>query len=80
MEFDILAYIVQRPQRLISHEELVRCAARTVYRAESSLLRVHVARLRKKLALMPPLIETVRGRGFRVGDHWVKSVLKIPAA
>jgi DNA-binding response OmpR family regulator len=50
--------------------QLVRGLSRGGYRVDhgpSKVLDVHVAALRKKLGL-PGLIETVYGRGFRLGE------------
>lgn len=65
LEFDILAYLIRNPVRVISKEELLRRVVRTFVSAESSLIRVHISHLRRKLGPQANIIETVRGRGFR---------------
>ena len=69
MEFDLLAYLMQHAGRVISQEELAGRVLRAVYSAESSLVRVHMSHLRRKLGSSSEVIETVRGRGFRVREQ-----------
>jgi len=66
LEFDILLYLAQQSHRLVSNEEIMRQVVRGVYRPESSLVRVHISHLRRKLGAEAGLIGTVRGRGFRL--------------
>jgi len=65
MEFDTLAYLMRNAPRVISQQELFSSVAGSVYQAESSLMRVHVSNLRRKLGGHGQLIHTVRGRGFQ---------------
>src|SRR5262249_44173522 len=65
LEFDLLAYMMQHAGRVVSQEELAARVLRSAYSAESSLVRVHVSHLRRKLGTSGQMIETVRGRGFR---------------
>jgi DNA-binding response OmpR family regulator len=69
LEFDILAYLMEHADRVVSHEELVREVIGGVYHRESSLIRVHVAHLRRKLGPSATALETVRGRGLRFRDN-----------
>lgn len=64
LEFDLLAYLMRNACRVVAQEEIVRQVVRGVYRGESSLVRVHVAHLRRKLGRVAFVIQTVRGRGF----------------
>jgi DNA-binding response OmpR family regulator len=73
LEFDLLAYLMRHAHRVVSQEELVQRVIHGVYRAESSLIRVHVAHLRRKLGLQAGVIETVRGRGLRFLDTRITS-------
>jgi DNA-binding winged helix-turn-helix (wHTH) protein len=64
LEFDLLAYLMQHAHRVVSKDELVCQVIHGVYSAESSLIRVHISHLRRKLGMIDA-IETVRGRGLR---------------
>src|SRR5258706_16249888 len=73
--FAILRYLVQNPQRLVTHAEIVEAVWGKIAMSES-LLRTHVRDLRHVLG--EGIIETVVGRGYRfmaelkhvyVGDH-----------
>lgn len=68
MEFDTLAYLMRNAPRVVSQEELFSSVAGSVYHAQSSLMRVHVSNLRRKLGRHGRLIRTVRGRGFQFVD------------
>ncbi len=69
MEFDTLAYLMRSAPRVVSQEELFQSVAGSAYQAQSSLMRVHVSNLRRKLGRLGSVVRTVRGRGFQfVGD------------
>jgi DNA-binding response OmpR family regulator len=65
LEFGLLVYIMERANRVVSREELVEQVIRGTWRSETTLVRVHVAHLRRKLGPNSDVIETVRGRGIR---------------
>jgi DNA-binding winged helix-turn-helix (wHTH) protein len=60
--FAILRHLVQNPQRLVTHEELVEAVWGKIAMSES-LLRTHVHDLRQVLG--EDVVETVVGRGYR---------------
>jgi predicted ATPase len=60
--FAILRHLVEHPQRLVTHEEIVDAVWGKVAMSES-LLRTHLSALRE--ALGDGVIETVFGRGYR---------------
>lgn len=60
--FAILRYLVQNPNRLVSHEEIVGAVWGKVAMSES-LLRTHVRDLRQTIG--EGIVETVAGRGYR---------------
>jgi len=60
--FTILKYLVEHPQRLVTHEELVTAVWGKVVVSES-LLRTHLHDLRQ--AVGDKVVETVPGRGYR---------------
>jgi two-component system OmpR family response regulator len=64
LEFDLLVYLMRNADRVVCHEELVQQVIQGIYRKESSLIRVHVAHLRRKLGTAGTSVVTVRGRGF----------------
>jgi len=65
MELDTLAYLMRNAPRVISQPELFSSVAGSVYHAQSSLMRVHVSNLRRKLGAYGHVIHTVRGHGFQ---------------
>jgi predicted ATPase/DNA-binding winged helix-turn-helix (wHTH) protein len=60
--FAILRHLVEHPQRLVTHEELVEAVWGHIAMSES-LLRTHVSELRRVLG--EGAVETVVGRGYR---------------
>jgi len=66
VEFRLLAEIVTGRGQVRSREELLEAVWRIDFDPQTGLLDVHISNLRKKLAKAgPPLIETVRGVGYR---------------
>jgi len=66
-EFDILECLAADPGRVVSRQEILEAAWDAHWYGPTKVLDVHVAALRKKLG-RPSLIETVYGRGFRLGE------------
>jgi DNA-binding response OmpR family regulator len=66
-EFDILECLAVDPGRVRSRQEILEAAWDSNWYGPTKVLDVHIAALRKKLGV-PGLIETVYGRGFRLGD------------
>jgi DNA-binding response OmpR family regulator len=66
-EFDILECLAADPGRVVSRQEILETAWDAHWYGPTKVLDVHVAALRRKLA-EPGLIETVYGRGFRLGE------------
>jgi len=71
-EFDLLAYLMQRPGEVVSREMLARDVWQVSERATplDNVIDVHVARLRRKIdePFGTPLIRTLRGVDFMVGE------------
>jgi DNA-binding response OmpR family regulator len=65
-EFDILECLATDPGRVVSRQEILESAWDAHWYGPTKVLDVHVAALRRKLDV-PGLIETVYGRGFRLG-------------
>jgi DNA-binding response OmpR family regulator len=66
-EFDILECLAEDPGRVVSRQEVLEAAWDAHWYGPTKVLDVHVAALRRKLARYG-LIETVYGRGYRLGD------------
>jgi DNA-binding response OmpR family regulator len=66
-EFEILECLAADPGRVFSRQELLERVWDTHWYGPTKVLDVHVAALRRKLAL-PGLIETAYGRGFRLAE------------
>jgi DNA-binding response OmpR family regulator len=66
-EFDILECLATDPGRVMTRQEVLESAWDAHWYGPTKVLDVHVAALRRKLGL-PGLIETVYGRGYRLGD------------
>jgi DNA-binding response OmpR family regulator len=66
-EFDVLEGLAADPGRVVSRQEILERAWDAHWYGPSKVLDVHIAELRKKLGV-PGLIETVYGRGFRLGE------------
>jgi DNA-binding response OmpR family regulator len=66
-EFDILECLAADPGRVVSRQEILESAWDAHWYGPTKVLDVHVAALRRKLNV-PGLIETVYGRGFRLGE------------
>jgi two-component system OmpR family response regulator len=64
LEFDLLRYLVAHSDRVVSNAELLDCIVGGVHQPGSSLLRVHICHLRRKLGSARNSVKTVRGRGF----------------
>jgi DNA-binding response OmpR family regulator len=66
-EFDILECLAADPGRVVTRQEILESAWDAHWYGPTKVLDVHVAALRRKLDV-PGLIETVYGRGFRLGE------------
>ena len=66
-EFDILECLATDPGRVVSRQEILEGAWDAHWYGPTKVLDVHVAALRRKLGAAG-LIETVYGRGFRLGE------------
>src|SRR6185295_12194538 len=64
-EFELLAFLVHRPGRVMSREELLRKVWGYDYLGETRTVDVHVRRLRMKLGDKNRWIETVTGVGYK---------------
>lgn len=67
-EFDILEYLASRSPDIVSSEDIAEHVYDEFYDPLSSVLRVHIANLRKKLAAAggEGLLVTMKGKGYRL--------------
>jgi len=68
-EFDLLRFFARNPGRVLAREELLRKVWGYDYLGETRTVDVHVRRLRQKLGIEPPPIETVLGAGYKWIGH-----------
>jgi DNA-binding response OmpR family regulator len=67
-EFELLAYFLQNPRRVLSREKILQQVWGLEYLGESRTIDAHVRRVRSKLGDAAALIETVVGVGYRLGS------------
>jgi two-component system OmpR family response regulator len=65
-EYKVLTYLMHRPDTVVSRAELTEHIYAQDFDRDSNTIEVFVARLRKKLPAS--MIETVRGRGYRLAS------------
>ncbi|HEU4587200.1 MAG TPA: response regulator transcription factor [Gemmatimonadales bacterium] len=68
-EYAVLEYLMRHPGRVLTRERISEHAWDENYDPLSNVIDVYIARLRRKVDLPgePPLLETVRGAGYRLG-------------
>lgn len=68
-EFAVLEYLMRQAGRVVTREQISAHAWDDNYDPLSNVVDVYIARLRRKLEIPegPPLLETVRGAGYRLG-------------
>ena len=67
-EFRLLHYLASHPGRVFSREQLLNRALGDDVVIVDRNIDVHIRGIRKKLDVDPPLIETIRGVGYRMAD------------
>ncbi len=67
-EVKLLAYFMQHPQQLLTHEQIYQCLWEEVEKPSSNVLAALIRLLRRKIEQEGPLIHTVYGKGYRFGD------------
>jgi DNA-binding response OmpR family regulator len=68
-EFRLLHYLASYPGRVFSREQLLNRALGDDVVIVDRNIDVHIRGIRKKLEVDPPLIETIRGVGYRMADQ-----------
>lgn len=66
-EFELLAYFLKNPRRVLSREKILQQVWGLEYLGESRTIDAHVRRLRAKLGEADSHIETIVGAGYRFG-------------
>lgn len=67
-EFELLAYFLKNPRRVLGREKILQQVWGLEYLGESRTIDAHVRRVRAKLGSAGDLIETVVGVGYRMGS------------
>jgi len=65
-EFGLLLHLAHRSDRIVTRSELLSQVWSIQFDPESNVVEVHISRLRDKLGELEWMIETVRGRGYRL--------------
>jgi len=65
-ELSLLVHLAHKGDQIVSRTELLSQVWSTSFDPESNIVDVHVSRLRKKLGALSWMLETVRGRGYRL--------------
>jgi DNA-binding response OmpR family regulator len=65
-EFALLLHLAHRADRVVTRGELLTQVWSIQFDPESNVVEVHISRLRDKLGSHAWMIETVRGRGYRL--------------
>jgi two-component system, OmpR family, response regulator len=68
-ELALLLHLAHRAERVVTKSELLTQVWSINFDPESNVVEVHVSRLRDKLGTLEWMIETVRGRGYRLRTH-----------
>ena len=63
-EFNLLAYLVQRPGRVASRRQLGAAALPLAGERDERTINSHIARIRKKLGPASAALTTIRGVGY----------------
>ncbi len=67
-EFEILKYLMENVNRVISRELLLEKIWGYDFEGESRTLDIHISTLRKQLKSQAQYLQTVRGVGYKLGD------------
>jgi DNA-binding response OmpR family regulator len=70
-EYRILEYLMFRPRVVVSKRELLEHLYDFTWEHHSNVIEAHISNLRKKLRIVTEseILETLRGRGYRLADH-----------
>ena len=68
-EFELLCYLLENRGVVLSRDQILTKIWDYNYSGETRTVDVHIRTLRQKLGADGALIETVRGVGYRMGEH-----------
>jgi len=70
-QFELLAYLMKHPGETVSRQMIAEHVWKESSATWTNVIEVQVNQLRKKLHLegLPPVLHTVRGRGYRIGSE-----------
>ena len=68
-EFELLRLLLEHPGVVLTRDQILRRVWGIEFDGESRTVDVHIRTLRAKLGEAGALIETVRGVGYKMGDH-----------
>ena len=72
-EYRILEYLIHHPRKIVSKQEMLEHLYDYNWEHHSNVIEAHVSNLRRKLdaalPVGPPVIETMRGRGYRLSPE-----------
>lgn len=71
-EYRVLEYLMHHPRAVVSKRQLLEHLYDFTWEHHSNVIEAHISNLRKKLRLHTPemLLETLRGRGYRLAGTW----------
>jgi DNA-binding response OmpR family regulator len=73
LEFALLRHLLTNAHRVVTVDELVGCVIEGIHRPGSSLVRVHICHLRRKLGYAGAAIRTIRGVGLCLDESWLEA-------
>jgi DNA-binding response OmpR family regulator len=74
-EFKLLVYLVEHAGRVVSQQELIEQVFGGAHAADTSLVRVHVTRLRSRLGERATALQTIKGHGYLLAiDQFVAAL------
>jgi two-component system, OmpR family, response regulator len=69
-EFEVLEFLMRRSGRVVSRADILNGVWSDDFAGDPNIVEVYIARLRRKLdGEGSSLISTIRGAGYRLGDH-----------
>ena len=69
-QFELLVFLMQNPNQIVTREMIAASVWKQPDATWTNVIEVHINHLRKKLELpdATPILQTVRGKGYRLGD------------
>lgn len=69
-QFELLAFLIRHRNQIVTREMIAESVWKQPDATWTNVIEVHINQLRKKLEVpgKPPILQTVRGKGYRLGD------------